>query len=266
MSQDPRADYPGYGGPGQRPPQYNPSPQTGGPQGYYNYGPQGDVLQAIEGPSSLKDDLLRLPKAYWRVLTRPGTQAFTQEAARGQWDIVWVQLLIYAIVTGAIYYVNLRLSGGLASLNTQGAGTISLPPTAQHVIEVAASLAIIAFIPLAFFIWQSVVLICARMFGGQGHFVQQSYAFLLFWVPLGIISGLLGLVLSFLDTVPFLIIAAIFACYQLVLSFFALKAVHRLNTGRAISAILAPSFILLLFAACALGALGALSGLAAYGG
>lgn len=266
MSQDPRMDYPGYGGPGQRRPQYNPYPQSDGPQSDYNYGPQGDGSQTLEEPGSLRDDLLRLPKVYWRVLTRPGTQTLTQEATRGQWDIVWVQLLIYAIVTGIIYYINLLLSGGLASLNTQGTGTISLPSTPRHVLEVAASLAIIAFIPLAFFIWQSVVLICARMFGGQGHFVQQSHAFLLFWVPLGIISGLLGLVLSFLDTVPFLIIAAIFACYQLVLGFFALKAVHRLSTGRAIGAILAPSFILLLFAACALGALGALSSLAAYGG
>lgn len=250
MSQDPREDTPGehlYGQPPQNSERsYHYSPQDGSP---------------IPDSPPLKDDLRRLPGRYWRVLTKPGTRRFVEEAWRGQWDIVWMQLLIYSILVGILYYIGLLLSGGLSTWETQSAGAIALPAEAQHILEVASSFAIIVLIPIAFFFWQGVIFVCSRMLGGHGLFVQQGYASTLYWIPLGIISSVLG-ALPFINGDITLIITAIFGCYQLVLTFFMLKAVHHLSTGRAIGALLLPTFVIFIFAICAFASLYAINSMA----
>lgn len=258
MEQDPRKSAPGYQDQpafGKFP--YDPLPPDSQQRNQYSphYG------TPIPASMPLKEDIRQLPGKYWRILTRPGTQRFAAEAGQGQWDIVWLQLVAYAILVGILSYIGLLFSGGLSTLTTAGAGTVAVPITAQRVLEIAASLAIIILIPLAFFFWQGILFRCSRMFGGRGLFVQQSYAATLYWIPLGIIGSILG-ALPFLDSTVTLIITVLFGCYQLVLTFFALKAVHQLSTGRALGALLLPTIIIFAFALCAFASLYALSGLA----
>ncbi|GHO43549.1 Yip1 family protein [Ktedonospora formicarum] len=258
MEQDPRnsalgdQDQPAFG----KSP-YDPLPPDSQPRDQYS--PHDGT--SIPASIPLKEDIQQLPGKYLRILTRPGTQRFAMEAGQGQWDIVWLQLVAYAILVGILSYVGLLLSGGLNTLTTASAGTIAVPATAQRVLEIAASLAIIILIPLAFFFWQGILFMSSRMFGGRGLFVQQNYAATLYWIPLGIIGSILG-ALPFIDGTITLIITVLFGCYQLVLTFFALKAVHQLSTGRALGALILPTIVIFVFALCAFASLYALSGLA----
>ena len=103
----------------------------------------------------------------------------------------------------------------------------------------------IVSVPLLFFIGAGIQYLLARAFRGQGAFLQQCYAVLLYQVPLGIISYVIGLV-------PILggIVAFALAIYGIVLNVFAIMAVHRLSGGRATAVVLIPVAILVLFVLC----------------
>ncbi len=86
------------------------------------------------------------------------------------------------------------------------------------------------------------VYLLARAFNGQGTFLTQSYTPLLFQVPLGILSGILGLV-PFFGLLGF----AVFI-YGIVLQVYALMAVHRLSGGKATAVVFLPAAMILLLA------------------
>jgi hypothetical protein len=107
------------------------------------------------------------------------------------------------------------------------------------------SLGYIIWIPIAFFIGMGIWFVSAKIFGGTGSFLDQSYAFMLYSVPIEGAAAILGIV-------PFLGGLAGFALtiYGFVLSIFAMMASQRLSGGRAVLAVFLPAIIVaLLFCA-----------------
>jgi len=81
----------------------------------------------------------------------------------------------------------------------------------------------------------------ARAFGGQGTFLTQSYTYLLFDVPLGIVSSLIALI-----PIAGGFISIAIGIYSIVLAIFSVMAVHRLSGGRATAVVLIPIGVALL--------------------
>lgn len=234
----PQNPYGTYGPPPENPyatPAYSNQEYSGGPA----YGPPSST------PLPLGQAIRELPNQYIKVLTKPGAMTFAEEMGKASWDIVWVQLIVYAIIGTILGYLGTLISG--SALNTSSTGSLN-PAILQSLrsITLGASFGQIVLIPLFFFIGMAIVYGLARAFGGQGRFLTQGYTFLLFDTPLGILSSLLALI-----PIAGGIIALAIGIYRIVLAIFAVMAVHNLRGGKASAVILIPIGVVLLLS-CAL--------------
>ena len=163
---------------------------------------------------------------------------FAEEMGKASWDIVWVQLIAIAIISAILGYLSTLISIGY---NLSSSSPIS--NAALRAIIAGVSLGYIILIPLFFFIGQGILFGLAKAFGGQGRFVVQSYTSLLYYVPIGIVTGIVGLI-------PFIGIIVVLAAgvYEIVLSIFAIMAVHRLSGGRASAVVFIPFGVAFLLA------------------
>jgi hypothetical protein len=234
-----------YGGP-QNP--YGPPPEN--PYGAPPYGAPG--YQPVPGyytpsaPLPLGEAIRYLPNQYLKVITRPGPRTFAEEMGKASWDIVWVQLIFYAIITTILGYLGTLISG--TNFNTTTSTGSMNPALLQSIRTIILGITFgqIVLVPLFFFIGMAIIYGLARAFGGQGKFLTQSYTYLLFDVPLGIVSSLVSLI-----PIAGGFIALLIGIYRIVLAIFAVMAVHRLSGGRATGVVLIPIGVVLLLA-CAL--------------
>jgi len=220
-----------------RPPAQNPyaaAPPYG--DASYQGGPGYTPPQAA--PLPLGEAIRNLPNQYLRVLTRPGAMTFAEEMGKASWDIVWVQLIAIAIITAILGYLSSLIS---PSYNMPSSSPIS--NAALHAVIAGVAFGYIILIPLFFFIGQGILFGLAKAFGGQGRFVVQSYTTLLYYVPIGIVTSVVGLVPYFGS-----VVALAAGIYEIVLSIFAIMAVHRLSGGRASAVVLIPIGVVLLLA------------------
>ncbi|TMC18887.1 MAG: hypothetical protein E6J34_16070 [Chloroflexi bacterium] len=236
-----------YQGSAQNPYGAPPNPYGVPPQGPYGVPPQGAYGTPGYGPNQeygpyapsaplpLDQAVRQLPDQYIKVVTNPSAQTFAQEMGKASWDIVWVQLLIYAVIAGIFGYISTLIPGTLF----RSPGTVSpIPPAALQAILVGASLGTIIVIPTFFFIGEGIIYLIAKAFGGTGTFLQQSYSHLLFKIPLGIITSALGLIPLLGGLVWFGIYV-----YEIVLHIFSIMAAHRLSGGKATAVVLLPFLI-----------------------
>jgi hypothetical protein len=272
-NQDPDSGYgnPPYGLPplgpyGQPQGSYGPPPQGpyGQPQAPYGYGapPQGPygtpayqqpgygyaVPPAQAAPLPLGEAIRQLPGQYIRVMTRPST-AFAEEMGKGSWGIVWIQLIGFVIIQA--------VSDFGTSSTRNSVGTNSPDPAYALGLSLGQSIIIV---PLFFFIWMGILYGLARAFGGQGTFRAQGYTSLLFFIPLGIISAVLTVILIPARAFPpeivlvialaVVIIALALLVYEIVLQIFAIMAVHRLSGGKSTAVVLIPLGVLVLLFGC----------------
>ena len=217
-----------------------PPPQNpyGVPPGYGYGGPPPSA------PLPLGEALRQLPNQYMRVITKPSAATFAQEIGKASWDIVWVQLLIYAVISALLSYISILFMPN--RFNFTGAAATPMPAGTLQAITLGSSFGLVILVPLFFFIGIGITYLIAKAFKGTGTFVAQSYAVLLYSVPLGIISSLLGLI-PILGTVVSLAVGI----YDIVLAIFAVMAVHRLSGGKATAVILIPAGVAVLLAICA---------------
>ena len=250
--------YPPSGNPGMYPPPINPGyppsstpgtypppppypPYTDPNAGYnaapgYNYG----VPPVNNQPLPLGVALRQLPGQYWRVISRPGAATFAAEMGKAAWNIIWVQLAILALVTslgtGVVFAVLLpsliRLAASSANSSLSGSNVDTIIGIYQGFGLVGA---IIAFFLtfVGFFIGVGIYFLLAKIFGGRGTFLQYCYCFLLFAIPISIVSSVLSLI-----PILGLLIALGLGIYQIVLMVNMTMAVHRLPGGRATLAVL----------------------------
>jgi hypothetical protein len=126
--------------------------------------------------------------------------------------------------------------------------------------------------PVSFYLTNGLTYLGARILGGSGEFKTQAYLFSLFFVPLGIVSGLASLLISlpsmaslpgsggntaWLSTISSLLSGLVslgIGIYQIILTVRSLKVTHQFSTGRAVGALLAPLVVILLIV-CVLSAL-----------
>jgi hypothetical protein len=205
----------------------------------YNY--QGDYMQPAPTPLPLGQALRQLPRQYLRVLTRPSAMTFAAEMGKAVWDIVWVQLIGYAIFATIISFIAIQIGLSLATLNTGTSTANTAMLGSIRSIEAGFSLGSIISVPIGFFIGMGILFGLAKAFHGEGRFVTQCYTFLLFYVPLGIIALIISLI-------PFAgsFIAFAISIFEIVLSIFAIQATHRLSGGRATAVVLIPVGVVLL--------------------
>ncbi|HLI07863.1 MAG TPA: YIP1 family protein [Ktedonobacteraceae bacterium] len=229
-----------YGTP---PPSENPyaapqNPYAGTNYGGYQQGQQGYGYAPPQAtPRPLGQAIQQLPGEYVRVLTHPSAQTFAAEIGKADWGIVWVQLIAYAVIGAVLAF----LSSLISPTRLSSATTSGISPTALTALVGGISFAYIIIIPIFFFIGMGILYGLAKAFGGQGTFLQQSYATLLFQVPLGILTSLIGLI-----PIAGAFIALIIDIYSIVLQIFAIMAVHRLSGGKATAVVLIPVAVVLL--------------------
>ena len=217
------------------------APQTPYPSG---------MSQAARLP--LGEATRQLPGQYWRVLTRPGPISFAQEAGKGGGDIVLIQLIAYTIIDALLGMLRLKLYPIDVSATTStvsGIDPARVASTETAIITFISGPGLFILVPLAFYVYQGIAFGIARAANGQGTLATQSYATLLFFVPLGILVSALDLI-----PVPFLggLIGLALIVYGIVLSVFAMMGTHRLSGGKASAAALLPLLGVFLLACCAL--------------
>lgn len=109
------------------------------------------------------------------------------------------------------------------------------------------------FAVLFFAISTGLVQWVAKLFGGTGTFDKLAYAFSSFAVPYSVIASILTL----LSIIPFVgiltgLISFALSIYVIVLEVLAVKAVNRLDTGKAVGAVLLPWLAIVLIVCCCL--------------
>ncbi len=238
------------------------APPYGQPQSPYGYPPQGPYgvppfqqpgygyAAPPAAPLPLGEAIRQLPQQYIRVLTKPSAATFAEEMGKAAWNIVWVQLLGLGVIFGVLVFLifQLVLPGVLNNLSSSNSPAAAMVAGIEGAAVFFAFIEIIA-IPLGFFIIAGIYYLISKAFGGQGTFLAQSYSSTLFYVPLTIISSVIGLI-PFLGSLAGI---AVFI-YEIVLGVYMTMAVHRLSGGKATVVVLLPLIVLLVLS-CVLGIL-----------
>jgi hypothetical protein len=181
------------------------------------------------------------------VTTRPGVASFAQELPTANWSDIWISLIglgILSAITGAIAALYTAQSFSIPQAN--GTTTVVHIPTGVSWFTIIG-------VPLGFFIGVAILFLVAKIFGGTGTFLQQSYAMALYYVPIQGVTALLGLlpILGGLASIAL-------GIYEIVLSVFAIAASQRLSTGRSVAVVLLPAAIVLVFTCAAIVAFAAI--------
>jgi hypothetical protein len=190
-------------------------------------------------PRPVREIIRDLPSQYMRVLTRPGVTTFAAELGKAEWRSIWIQLLGWGFITaivGLIAWLISPITVNVLSI-LPGMG----PQALQALVPQSFYSGQLVSVPLGFFIGMGVLYLMARAFHGQGTFLEQSYASVLFQAPLGVLSSILAVIpyLGWLSLPIFI--------YGVVLQIFALMAAHHLSGGKASAVFFLPAVVIVLF-------------------
>jgi hypothetical protein len=198
------------------------------------------------------------------VVTRPGEAIFEEERAKPQASlstaVIWV--VFVAVVSALFSWLGSLIfagSMGMQGMVQQAVQQFGLPPEALEQLPfaggiMAPTLGIGAFIMslifniLFFVLFAGLLQLVAKILGGTGNFGIFSYLLAAIFVPITVLSAVLGLI-------PFvnLCLLPILLIYQLVLSYYATRVEHKLTPAKSIVVVLTPLLIVLCLAACGIG-------------
>jgi len=169
--------------------------------------------------------LAELPQKYLNAVTKPAVRTYSEVCTEASWGLVWTQLLIWAVLDAAL--------GVLVNLISSPASGFS------SFFSLVTSVGLVVLVPLLFFLVMAVTYIMARVFDGQGTFLEQCHASLYVQVPLGIGSKVLALI-------PMVgrILNSVLSVYGIVLQVIVLMTVHKLSKGKAIAVALVSGLVL----------------------
>jgi hypothetical protein len=207
-------------------------PDVEGPR--YSYAHDRLVVPTQGALRPLGSVLRALPAQYRHVLQRPSVTAFADELPQAEWRSVWFQLLGWGLISAIVGFISWLIA------RTPGVLTVGSGPTATQVVTPPAPYGgQLLSIPLEFFVGMGLLYLAARLFGGRGTFLAQSYVSVLVHAPLGAL-------ISVLAAIPYVsILAVVVAIYELILQICAVRAVHHVSTGRAVGMVLVPALALL---------------------
>jgi len=180
----------------------------------------------------------------WVKVFQMTEQFFAQEAPRASGSNTLISILILAVISAVLSAISSLIGGGIS--------TAFLPPEAREFAAVGAGQSAVSSLCggiigalVGFYLGNGLVYLGARVLGGTGGYGTQTYLVSLFAVPLGIVSGLAGLV-----PCVGLIVALAVSVYGIVLNVRAVKVTHDLTTGKAVAAILVPAILVGVVVAC----------------
>lgn len=211
-------------------------------------GPDGN-----QTPLPLNEALRQLPNQYIRVLTKPSEEVFEEELYKSSWNISIVQLLIMIVAGIILPIIASLLSPTMVSTYVANSTSIGMSQQALRELLISPSISAIFLkiivILVAFFIGVSAQFLLAKAFSGYGTFLTQSYATLLYQVPVSIISAALNLLgaIPVAGTMIVELIGLVLFFYSVVLNIYQIMATHHLSRGRATAVVLLSYAIVLFF-------------------
>jgi Yip1-like protein len=224
---------PGYG----PLPGYTPPP----PQGY-GAPPPGYGYAQPQPPG-----FAGLFRKWINVTTRPGVSTITTELPTANWRDIWLSLLLLGVISAIAGFIRYTL---FPVTNTVQPFLSTLTPEQRAQLEPylhsaltqtvpSSQLAQIITVPIGFIIGQAIIFVFAKLFRGQGTFMHQAYAFMLYAVPINGLIAVLGII-------PVLGGLAAFALgiYGIVLAVLSVSASHVIGIGRSIWVLLTPFLII----------------------
>lgn len=212
-------------------------------QGPSNIPPYGRYSKIpLQGPPPLEQAIKQLLKQYFRVFTSPGRATFTQELPKAAWNIVWVQLISYAIflmLPIALLDIVIATAPTLLAI-FHGSKTWAFIEGFFLLFAIASLLSPLLLIPLFFFTRLIIQYLAAKMLGGSGKLVEHGYAFALIDIPIPFLTIVSNLV-------PVLGPLAL-AVYEIILHILMVMAVHRIGGVKAAIVVFSPFIVAVMFA------------------
>jgi hypothetical protein len=191
-------------------------------------GEQGQRAPSRRGVAGLA--LIRdLPRRWAAVLLHPSVRTFDAQRPAARWVAVWLSVAAQAVIEGAGTAMVLLGSGG-----SEGVSSLPLGPK-LHLPHAPLAFGLAAFAGsfAQFFVFAWLLFHSARLVGGRGSFLEQTYLMALFWLPLMAVSTaaeLFGVAGS--------VVGLLLRLYALYLLAPALAAAHKLPLTRAWVALL----------------------------
>lgn len=187
-------------------------------------------------PSSMRD----LPAQYWRVITRPSVQTFTDAQEKASWGSTWLQLIVLGVLNAVLYVIYFIIAPPQLS-SVPGVSASSI----HNIALISVAVGVIMFTPLSFLLSAGVLYTLAHLFKGDGSYLKQVYTLTLIGVPMVLLSSLLLLIPAISNWLPYLP-----HLYSIVLVVLAIRAIHHLSTGKAIAVLALPGVIILALGLC----------------
>ncbi len=209
-------------------------------------------------PLPLGQAIRELPRQYWKIFAKPGARAFAEEQGKAEWGIIWMQLLFITLLALIAVLFN-NASGGAHALTallnpvgTSGSTVAFQLPANFAIIE---GLIVAIFLPLFFLAGEGIQFGMAKLFKGNGTYVQQAYNHLLFIVPVQVVSSVLSVLslqllassanptilpIAIIVTIILYVVELGLFVYSVVLNVFSIMAAHRISGGRASGVVLIP--------------------------
>jgi Yip1 domain len=196
------------------------------------------------------------------VLLRPSVSTFEEHERNDLgWATIYVAIsAVVAAILAAISFTLNRpyLEQRMRDLQNQLNGQ-PLPPFATTLMGgtsiTAAILSGLLGTLIAFFIWLGIIYLLGRAFGGTGSFGELAYDVALFWAPIAVIRGLIGVIS--IGPIAFIggLIGLAVGLYNIYLSWLSIQSGMNLPGSKALWVILIPILVLVI-GCCGIIALG----------
>ena len=204
----------------------------------------GDIAQqkTVEFPSMSKSRG-GLPGQYVYVITHPAAKTFEGGGSRARWSWVFAQIVGYAVIMVVLGLITSQLIN--AVLGDVARVIDGFPGLSAFTVSTSTGVALLnaVYVPVFFFVGVLIQYAFARAFYGEGTYLAQAYASLLYQVPLGILGGLLTLLFLAIPGAGLVFAgcaAVVLFVYAVVLNIFMIMGVHRLSGGKAAAVVLIP--------------------------
>jgi hypothetical protein len=158
---------------------------------------------------------------------------------KASWKSVLVQLMAYTPLSALLGY----LRSVVFPIIPLADPIEGLPPNtaAAQALAILQNATALNLVTVPVMVGGSILIrsLLAKILGGQGSLLRQSYCSLLFQVPLGLLIA----VLNFIPVLGPLLIAPALVIYAIVPDIASISAVHRLSSGKASAVVLIPSLL-----------------------
>jgi hypothetical protein len=201
----------------------------------YSPGGPGYASGGPAEPAFSQAGLQDVVNSWIAAVTKPSVQTFAAEVPRTSQN-------------------RLIMSGGLATVIAAVLGLFSGLLSGRATGFIGSLIGT----PIGFFVGQGIIFLIAKMVGGNGSFMEQSWVMSTFWAPILILTNI-PIIGGFIGLFAWL--------YSLYLTYLALQPTHRMDSTKALTVVGILFAIVVVLGLCAFFTVGlAFLGLAAAGG